>query len=116
MNEDIAVVGSSDSVSYFRILGCRCFETEEGEMTGDVIAELEKGDFEIIFVTEEIFIRYRNFFRGEKRFADSAVTIIPDIRGARWEGGKPLAGRAAREEIREAVIKAVGQDISGSLE
>ena len=116
MHEDVAIVGSSDSVSYFRILGCRCFETEGGEMTEDIIAGLEDGDFEIIFVTEEIFGRYRDFFRGEKRFTGSAVTIIPDIRGARWEKGKPLAGTTAREEIREAVIKAVGQDVSDSVE
>jgi len=116
LHEDVAIVGSSDSVSYFRILGCRCFETQGGEMTDDIIAGLEDGDFEIIFVTEEIFTRYRDFFRGEKKFAGSAVTIIPDIRGARWEAGKPLAGSTAREEIREAVIKAVGQDVSNSVE
>jgi vacuolar-type H+-ATPase subunit F/Vma7 len=112
--KQIAVVGNPDSISYFRILGCRCFEAEEGKITEDTMTELEKGGFEIIFVTEEIFTGHREFFRGEKSFTGSAVTIIPDIRGAHWEDGSPLAGRAAAEEIRDAVIRAVGQDISDS--
>lgn len=116
MYDRIAIVGNSDSVSYFRILGCRCFETDGGEMTVDTRAELEEGGFEIIFVTEEIFREYRDFFRGEKSLPGSAVTIIPDIRGASWEDGRPLPGKTASEEIREAVIKAVGQDISDSRE
>jgi vacuolar-type H+-ATPase subunit F/Vma7 len=114
--DQIAIVGNPDSISYFRILGCRCFETEEGELTGEVMEELKSGGFEIIFVTEEIFEQYRDFFRDGKTFAGTAVTIIPDIRVAGWEDGKPKAGRAAAEEIRQAVIRAVGQDLSGSGE
>lgn len=114
MAKRIAVVGNSDSVSYFRIIGCRIFETVEGELTDEYIELLKKGEFEIIFVTEEVFLQYREFFRDELGREGSVVTIIPDIRGAVWKDGKPSSSGVSVEETRKAVIRAVGQDISGS--
>ncbi|MDZ7860977.1 MAG: V-type ATP synthase subunit F [Candidatus Krumholzibacteriota bacterium] len=114
MAKRIAVVGNLDSVSYFRILGCRIFETVGGELTNENIELLKKDQFEIIFVTEEVFLKYREFFRDELSREGSSVTIIPDIRGAVWKDGKPSSSGVSVEETRKAVIRAIGQDISGS--
>lgn len=116
MAERIAVVGGLDSVSYFRILGCKIFETTDGKLPDEYIAQLKNNRFEIIFVTEEVFLKYRDFFRGGIDEDGPVVTIIPDIHGAVWKEGKPLSSGVSLEETRMAVIRAIGQDISGSEE
>lgn len=111
----IAVVGNGDSISYFRIIGCRVFNTGRGGLAEEDISELRSGKYEIIYVTEEAYRMSTDFFKGEDGMK-AAVTIIPDIRGAVWKDGKPRSTGLSMEEIRHAVIKAVGQDISGPEE
>jgi vacuolar-type H+-ATPase subunit F/Vma7 len=111
--ERIAVVGNMDSVSYFRILGCRVFETMDGELSEEYMTQLKKDRFEIIFVTEEVFLKYKDFFRSGVDEDSPVVTIIPDIRGAVWKEGNPSSSGLSLEETRKAVIRAIGQDISG---
>lgn len=113
MAERIAVVGNLDSVSYFRILGCRVFETTDGKLSDEHMSRLKKDRFEIIFVTEEVFLKYRDFFRSGVDGDNPVVTIIPDIRGAVWKEGSPSSSGLSLEEMRKAVIRAIGQDISG---
>jgi len=114
--ERIAVIGNPDSVSYFKILGCTIFETRDGKLSDEYITRLKQDRFEIIFVTEEIFLEYKDFFRGGIDKDGPVVTIIPDIRGAVWKEGKPSSSGVSLDETRQAVIRAVGQDISGSEE
>ncbi|MBN1164877.1 MAG: hypothetical protein JXB45_09885 [Candidatus Krumholzibacteriota bacterium] len=116
MSGNIAVIGNSDSIEYFRYLGCEAYETENGVLTEEKFYEVVERRFKIILVTEEVFHRYKDLIRQRSRRTFPVVSIIPDIHGAVWKEGKPLSEGVAFQEIREAVIKAIGQDISGPRE
>ena len=116
MANGIAVIGHSDSIEYFRALGCETWETQDGELTEEAFLEVVEKRYRIILVTEEVFHRYRKLIGRRTQRVFPVVSIIPDIRGAVWSGGVPSAGGQAFEELRAAVIRAVGQDISGEEE
>jgi vacuolar-type H+-ATPase subunit F/Vma7 len=111
----IVVIGSVESISYFRIIGCDVFDSGGEGLTEEQRSKLKSGEYEIIYVTEESYERYSDLFSGDNGIG-SSVTIIPDIRGAVWKDGKPFSTGLPMEQIRRAVIKAVGQDISGPTE
>ncbi|MCK4236420.1 MAG: hypothetical protein KAX38_04825 [Candidatus Krumholzibacteria bacterium] len=140
MAKSIAVIGNLDSIEYFRVLGCETYETEKGELTEEQFLEIVERKFKIILVTEEVFRRHVELFRKKispemrtipdirlvameifHRHVDDGrriprtfpvVSVIPDVRGAVWKDGIPVSGGTAFEELRRAVIRAVGQDIS----
>jgi len=113
MTKDIAVIGSSDAIEYFRFLGCDTYETQGGELTQDQFDEINRRQkYKIIFVTEEVFHRYRTLIRRRTERMFPVVTVIPDIRGAVWSEQGPASSGVGLEELRTAVVKAVGQDIS----
>ncbi len=106
------MIGSSDSVAYFRALGCDVYETENGKLSEEQFLKVVEKKYKIIFVTEEVFHKYKDMIRKRTQRTFPVVSIIPDVRGARWEEGKPRPEGVAFEELRMAVVKAVGQDIS----
>jgi len=109
----IAVIGNSDSIEYFRVLGCETYETKGGVLTQEQFDDVVKRRFRIILVTEEVFHEYREVVRRRTLRMFPVVTIIPDVRSAVWTKDGPVSGGVALEEIRMAVVKAIGQDISG---
>ena len=113
MAVNIAVIGNEDSIEYFRALGCVTYETHGGELTEQQFLEIVERKFKIIFVTEEVFHKYKKLIRKRSQRVFPVVSIIPAIHGAVWKDGVPHSGDVAFEEIRHAVIKAVGQDLSG---
>ena len=66
------------------------------------------------FVTEEVFHKYRKIIQRRSHRTFPVISVIPDIHGAVWKDGAPEQEGVAFQELREAVIKAVGQDISGA--
>ena len=114
MAHNIAVIGNSDSINYFRILGCDVYETIEGKLTEEQFLKVVEKKYKIIFVTEEVFHKYKDIIRKRTHRTFPVVSIIPDIKGARWEDGKPRPEGVAFEELRMAVVRAVGQDISST--
>jgi vacuolar-type H+-ATPase subunit F/Vma7 len=116
MASNIAVIGHSDSIEYFRVLGCSTYETKDGELTEEQFLEVVERKFKIILVTEEVFHRYEKLIRRRTQRVFPVVTVIPDIRGAVWKEGVPESEGVAFEELRKAVVRAVGQDISRSNE
>jgi len=112
LSDSIAVIGNSDSIEYFRILGCETYETMNGELTEEQFIKVVERKFKIILVTEEVFHKYKKLIRRRSERTFPVISIIPDIHGAVWEEGKPMPEGVAFEEISNAVIKAVGQDIS----
>ncbi len=114
MAESIAVIGNEDSIEYFRALGCVTYSTHGGELTEEQYLEIVERKFKVILVTEEVFDRYRELIRKRSQRIFPVVSIIPAIHGAVWKDGEPVAGNVAFDEIRNAVIKAVGQDLSES--
>ena len=113
MARNIAVIGNSDSIEYFRALGCETYETKEGILTQEQFDEVVKRRFKVILVTEEVFHEYREIIRRRTLRMFPVVTIIPDVRSAAWTKDGPVSSGVALEEIRMAVVKAIGQDISG---
>jgi vacuolar-type H+-ATPase subunit F/Vma7 len=113
MAENIAVIGNSDSIEYFRVLGCETYETEKGVLTQEQFDEVIKRRFRIILVTEEVFHAYEKLIRRRTLRMFPVVSIIPDLRGAVWTKEGPASSGVGHEEVRMAVVKAVGQDISG---
>ncbi|MBN2070686.1 MAG: hypothetical protein JW814_04430 [Candidatus Krumholzibacteriota bacterium] len=116
MAANIAVIGNSDSIEYFRILGCEVYETRGGELTEEKFQEVIQRRFKIILVTEEVFGKYKRLIQDRSRRVFPVITVIPDIHGAKWEDDSPVLAGVAFQELREAVIKAVGQDISGTAD
>jgi len=114
VSKDIAVIGHSDSIEYFRALGCETYETKDGVLTQEQFDEVVRRRFKIILVTEEVFHEYRDIIRRRTLRMFPVVTIIPDMRGAAWTKDGPASSGVAIEEVRMAVVKAIGQDISGT--
>jgi vacuolar-type H+-ATPase subunit F/Vma7 len=113
--KNIAVIGNSDSIEYFRVLGCETYETKDGVLTEEQFDEVvRKRRFKIILVTEEVFHAYKKLIRRRTLRLFPVVSIIPDVRGAVWTTGKPATSGVAYEELRMAIVKAVGQDIAGT--
>jgi vacuolar-type H+-ATPase subunit F/Vma7 len=110
---NIAVIGNEDSIEYFRVLGCETYETHGGELTEEQFLEIVERKFKIILVTEEVFHKYKKLIRRRSQRVFPVVSIIPAIHGSVWKEGRPHSEGVAFEEIRHAVIKAVGQDLSG---
>jgi vacuolar-type H+-ATPase subunit F/Vma7 len=108
----IAVIGRTDSIDYFRVLGCETFHFETGELDEERFTEILDGGFAVIFVTEEIFSRNGDLLRRSVGGMLPVVSIIPDIAGAVWKEGGPEPRGIALEELRRAIVRAVGQDIS----
>ena len=107
------MIGNEDSIEYFRALGCVTYETHGGELTERQFLEIVERKFKIIFVTEEVFHKYKKLIRERSQRVFPVISIIPAIHGAVWKDGMPHSEGIAFEEIRHAVIKAVGQDLSG---
>jgi vacuolar-type H+-ATPase subunit F/Vma7 len=113
MAKDIAVIGNSDSIEYFRFIGCDTYETTDGVLTQEQFDEINKRQrYKIILVTEEVFGQYSKIIRRRTQRLFPVVAVIPDIRGAVWSEGEPASRGIAFEELRMAVVRAVGQDIS----
>ena len=112
MAVNIAVIGNEDSIEYFRALGCVTYETHGGELTEEQFLEIVEKKFKVIFVTEEVFHKYKKLIRNRSQRIFPVVSIIPAIHGAVWKDGEPQSEGVAFDEIRHAVIKAVGQDLS----
>jgi vacuolar-type H+-ATPase subunit F/Vma7 len=112
MAKNIAVIGNSDSIEYFRFLGCETYETLNGSLTQEQFDEVIKRRFKIILVTEEVFHQYQDLIRRRTLRMFPVVSIIPDVHGATWTKEGPRPGGVAFEELRMAVVKAIGQDIA----
>jgi vacuolar-type H+-ATPase subunit F/Vma7 len=108
----IAVIGRTDSIDYFRVLGCETFHAEGGKLDEERLTEIMEKGFAVIFVTEEIFSGNRELFGGNQKGMLPVVSIIPDIAGSDWREGEPVSRGVAVEELRRAIVHAVGQDIS----
>jgi vacuolar-type H+-ATPase subunit F/Vma7 len=109
---DIAVIGNQDSIDYFRVLGCETFGTKDGSLPEGKLDEIMKRRYRIIFITEEASRRYRMMIQQRRTGVLPIVTVIPDVRGSRWTAEGPVSSGGALEELRIAVVRAVGQDIS----
>ena len=112
----IAVIGRTDSIDFFRVLGCETFHAGTGKLDEARLEEILGGGYAILFVTEEIFALNRDLFRENSKWMLPVVSVIPDISCSVWKDGEPEPQGIAVEELRRAIVHAVGQDISNTDE
>jgi vacuolar-type H+-ATPase subunit F/Vma7 len=108
----IAVLGRTDSIDYFRVLGCETFHVGPGELTEERMREILGVRFKVLLVTEEVYEENRELLRRVTEGVLPVLSVIPDVHGAPWKEGRPASRGIAFREMRRAVVKAVGQDIS----
>ncbi len=111
----IAVIGRTDSIDYFRAIGCETFNVGE-DPEEDRLIEILDGGYAVVFVTEEIYSSSGELFRRVVKGPLPVVCVIPDIAGSLWKEGAPSSLGVALEEQRRAIVHAVGQDISNMEE
>ena len=108
MSESIAVIGNSDSIEYFRILGCETYETMNGEL-----AKLVEKEKRITASIEEGKTR-----RGKPLTKRGLRLLLGELRGAHISQtitileGCSLSESCARQEhnrFLEAVCDAGGR-------
>ena len=76
----IAVIGRTDSIDYFRVIGCETFHTGDDLEEDRLIEILGKG-FAIVFVTEEIFSRSGELLRRAVKGPLPVVCVPPLMYG-----------------------------------
>ncbi|MBN2852148.1 MAG: V-type ATP synthase subunit F [Clostridia bacterium] len=97
----IAVIGDKDSVLGFKAVGLDVIFTDHLVLE-DVINDLAKSDYAVIFVTEEVFIHLHEVIVNYHDEIMPAIIPIPSNKGTKGIGMK---------NIRDAAEKAIGADI-----
>lgn len=96
--DEIAVIGNPYIISIFKLFDTDCYPVTDDNTK--VFEEIYKKNYKIIFVTEELYTKYKHLIKED--VVSSQVTIIPDISGSKGLG---------EEKIRKLITKALGSDI-----
>lgn len=98
----IAVMGDRDSVLGFRALGLEVYPVEEAASARRTLHRLAKGDYAVIYVTEQLSAMISADIDRYKDSVTPAIILIPGKSGSMGLG---TAG------LQSAVERAVGADI-----
>lgn len=98
----LAVLGDKDSVLAFMALNVDVFSADTAAEANDILRRLTKGDYAVIFVTEDIAERISATLEILKQRTYPAVIPIPSSAGSNGYGMK---------SIKKDVEKAVGADV-----
>lgn len=98
----IAVLGDSDCVLAFRAVGLETYSANTETEALDILRVLTKGDYAVIFITEDIAEKISDTLEILKPRTFPAIIPIPSSAGSNGYGLK---------SIRKDVEKAVGADI-----
>ncbi|RJQ55544.1 MAG: V-type ATP synthase subunit F [Actinobacteria bacterium] len=98
----VAVVGDKTSVLGFRGLGFDTYVVEEPEEARSMWPQVLEKDYDVIFVTEDIYEKIPDLVFELAEEARPAVSVIPPATGSTGAGG---------EKIRRIVEKAIGSDV-----
>ncbi|MCK5811697.1 MAG: V-type ATP synthase subunit F [Clostridiales bacterium] len=97
----IAVIGNKDSVLGFKAVGLDVFFTDHLVLS-DLIDDLAKKQYAIIYVTEEVFEKIHDSINDYHDEIIPAIIPIPSNKGSKGIGMK---------NIKDAAEKAIGADI-----
>lgn len=97
----IAVIGDKDSVLGFKAVGLDVIFTDHLVLE-DLINDLAKKEYVVIFVTEEVFIKIHDVVSNYHDEIMPAIIPIPSNKGSKGIGMK---------NIKDAAEKAIGADI-----
>lgn len=86
----IAVLGEKKSVLPFRALGAEVFGIRNEQDLAEVKARIEKDDFALVFVTEEVAMTYQKALEPLYQGALPALVVIPGAHGSAGRGSGDL--------------------------
>ena len=98
----IAVLGDRDSVLGFKALGLEVFPADTVEEAKRVLHELAKGEYAVIYLTEQYAARMDAEVQRYKDALTPAIILIP---------GKDGSLGIGMANVKRAVERAVGADI-----
>ena len=98
---DVAFIGDRDTIWPFKTLGSDVFFCDEHNSPQRLVAEILRGQFKIIFVTEEVYESARNEIDALNELALPTVTVLPSVKGSRG---------IAMQTIRDSVRRAMGAE------
>ncbi len=98
----IAVIGDKNSIFAFRAVGAETFDATDQYQAIELLRTLSKGDYAVIFITEDIAEKISDTLDKLKSRPYPAVIPIPSATGSN--------GYAIRS-IKKDVEKAIGADI-----
>lgn len=99
---NIAIIGDRDSISCFHAVGVDVYPAEQPEEVRSVFQTVSKGDYAIVFVTEQSARHIEEELQEIAWQRLPSVVLIPNNRGSLGLG---------RKVVREVVKRAVGADI-----
>lgn len=99
---NIGVVGDRDSVLLFKAVGLHVFFETEEEQASRTLRRLAREGYEVIFITEELYVKCSEAVSQFKAEAFPAIIPIPSNQGTQGLG---------MQEIKKNVEKAIGADI-----
>lgn len=97
----VAVIGDADSVLGFRGIGLHVITTDDAEYALNQIKELNKANYQVIFVTEYLASQNKEIIDRYAEQFEPAIILIPSSKGGE---------NYALSHLRESVKKAVGMD------
>ncbi len=98
----IGVIGDRDSVLGFKAVGLDVFPCSRGEEAREVLHDLAKGDYAIIYITEVLAAQISEDI---DRYKDARLPAIIPIPGREGPSGTGM------DSVRKSVERAVGADI-----
>lgn len=98
---EIAILGDRTSVLGFKALGLDAYPVSKGQAK-DIWPDLIKGDYSVIFVTEEVHEEIKELISEVSQNLTPAVVVIPPTTGSTGLG---------MQRLKKIVEKAVGVDI-----
>lgn len=100
--DKVAVIGDKDSVLAFRSVGLEVFDAVDAAAAKELIKELSRGEYAVIFITEEIAVKIADVLKKAKTKPFPAIVPIPSVSGSNGFG---------MNGIKKDVEKAIGMDI-----
>ena len=101
MQGRMAIVGDGDSIMVFKAAGIAAFPVSDEKKARDVLRKVA-GEYQIIFLTEELARPLADFL---KRFDEEAYPVVLPIPSNKGEGG------CGEELLKSAMERALGVDI-----
>ncbi len=98
----IGIVGDKDSVLAFQSIGIDIFPVRDGKEARNIIENMAKEHYGLIFVTEQIAKNIGETIQKYKKEVTPAIILIPSNQGSLGIG---------MEEINKNVEKAIGSNI-----
>lgn len=97
----IAFIGEKPSILGFKAIGANIFPATDGKEAIDILENMLKEDYKIIYVTEDIASQISVYLNSITKLWP-IITIIPGFKGSRGLG---------KARLRNYIVKATGTDL-----